>query len=160
MNPDPEYGLGYSRTEAIDKAYELSQQAGTPFKPMERDSIEKAWDKDKYKYLKNEFHSTDINSPMAYNPTGNLGVCGSTRNFTPIEWFSIDLRQLTESTMTIKILRIDQVTEQTGLSRSSVYKQIRLGRFPRTIKRHESSAGRRALFRLDRRSVESTGKRQ
>ena len=36
--------------------------------------------------------------------------------------------------MTIKILRIDQVTEQTGLSRSSIYKQIRLGLFPKAIK--------------------------
>ncbi len=43
--------------------------------------------------------------------------------------------------MTIKILRIDQVTEQTGLSRSSVYKQIRLGRFPRAIKLTTRASG-------------------
>ncbi len=67
ISPESEYGLGYSLTEAIDKAYELSQQAGTPFKPMERDSIASAWDKEKYKYLKSlEFRSTDLHSPMAY----------------------------------------------------------------------------------------------
>ena len=43
--------------------------------------------------------------------------------------------------MTIKILRIDQVTEQTGLSRSSIYKQIRLGLFPRAIKLTPRSSG-------------------
>ena len=43
--------------------------------------------------------------------------------------------------MTIKILRIDQVTEQTGLSRSSIYKQIRLGLFPRAIKLTARSSG-------------------
>lgn len=43
--------------------------------------------------------------------------------------------------MTIKILRIDQVTEQTGLSRSSIYKQIRLGLFPRAIKLTSRSSG-------------------
>jgi prophage regulatory protein len=43
--------------------------------------------------------------------------------------------------MTIKILRIDQVTEQTGLSRSSIYKQIRLGLFPKAIKLTARSSG-------------------
>lgn len=43
--------------------------------------------------------------------------------------------------MAIKILRIDQVTEQTGLSRSSVYKQMRLGRFPRAIKLTARASG-------------------
>ena len=43
--------------------------------------------------------------------------------------------------MTIKILRIDQVAEQTGLSRSSIYKQIRLGLFPKAIKLTARSSG-------------------
>ena len=104
--------------------------------------MEKAWDKDKYKYLKNlEFRSTDINSPMAYETPPETWGLPLYQFLPPIEWFSIDLRQLTESTMTIKILRIDQVTEQTGLSRSSVYKQIRLGRFPRAIKLTTRASG-------------------
>ncbi len=40
-----------------------------------------------------------------------------------------------------KILRIPQVIEQTGLSRSSIYKQIRLGSFPRAIKLTARSSG-------------------
>ena len=33
-----------------------------------------------------------------------------------------------------KIYRIDEVCQSTGLSRSSVYKQVRLGAFPKSIK--------------------------
>ena len=43
--------------------------------------------------------------------------------------------------MVAKILRIEQVTGQTGLSRSSVYKQIRLGLFPKAIKLTSRSSG-------------------
>ena len=43
--------------------------------------------------------------------------------------------------MVVKILRIEQVTGQTGLSRSSVYKQIRLGLFPKAIKLTSRSSG-------------------
>jgi prophage regulatory protein len=43
--------------------------------------------------------------------------------------------------MVIKILRIEQVTGQTGLSRSSVYKQMRLGLFPKVIKLTARSSG-------------------
>ena len=43
--------------------------------------------------------------------------------------------------MVIKILRIEQVAGQTGLSRSSVYKQMRLGLFPKVIKLTARSSG-------------------
>ena len=33
----------------------------------------------------------------------------------------------------MKLLRIDQVVELTGLKPSSIYKQIRVGNFPRSI---------------------------
>ena len=41
----------------------------------------------------------------------------------------------------MKILRIEQVAEQTGLSHSSIYKQIRLGLFPRPIKLTSRASG-------------------
>ena len=41
----------------------------------------------------------------------------------------------------MKILRIVQVAEQTGLSHSSIYKQIRLGLFPRPIKLTARASG-------------------
>lgn len=41
----------------------------------------------------------------------------------------------------MKILRIEQVAEQTGLSHSSLYKQIRLGLFPRPIKLTSRASG-------------------
>tara|TARA_B100000886_G_scaffold278503_1_gene202524 strand:+ start:671 stop:868 length:198 start_codon:yes stop_codon:yes gene_type:complete len=34
----------------------------------------------------------------------------------------------------MRLLRIDQVKEQTGLSKASIYKQIRLGNFPSGVK--------------------------
>jgi prophage regulatory protein len=34
----------------------------------------------------------------------------------------------------MKILRIEEVARQTGLSTSSIYKQIRLGLFPKGVK--------------------------
>ena len=43
--------------------------------------------------------------------------------------------------MSVKILRIQQVAEQTGLSHSSIYKQIRLGLFPRPIKLTARASG-------------------
>lgn len=45
------------------------------------------------------------------------------------------------NTMSVKILRIQQVAEQTGLSHSSIYKQIRLGLFPRPIKLTARASG-------------------
>ena len=46
-----------------------------------------------------------------------------------------------ENTMSVKILRIQQVAQQTGLSHSSIYKQIRLGLFPRPIKLTARASG-------------------
>ena len=43
--------------------------------------------------------------------------------------------------MVIKILRIEQVTGQTGLSRSSVYKQMREGLFPKSVKLTARASG-------------------
>ncbi len=43
--------------------------------------------------------------------------------------------------MSVKILRIQQVAQQTGLSHSSIYKQIRLGLFPRPIKLTARASG-------------------
>ena len=34
----------------------------------------------------------------------------------------------------MRLLRIDQVKQQTGLSKASIYKQIRLGNFPSGVK--------------------------
>jgi prophage regulatory protein len=41
----------------------------------------------------------------------------------------------------MRILRIREVSEKTGLSKSSIYKQIRLGKFPRGIKLTERASG-------------------
>lgn len=43
--------------------------------------------------------------------------------------------------MSVKILRIQQVAEQTGLSHSSLYKQMRMGLFPRPIKLTARASG-------------------
>ena len=43
--------------------------------------------------------------------------------------------------MSVKILRIQQVAEQTGLSQSSLYKQMRMGLFPRPIKLTARASG-------------------
>ena len=43
--------------------------------------------------------------------------------------------------MSVKILRIQQVAEQTGLSHSSLYKQMRMGLFPRPIKLTSRASG-------------------
>ena len=43
--------------------------------------------------------------------------------------------------LTEKILRIAQVSGQTGLSRASIYKQMRLGRFPKAVKLTARSSG-------------------
>jgi prophage regulatory protein len=45
------------------------------------------------------------------------------------------------NTMSVKILRIQQVAEQTGLSQSSLYKQMRMGLFPRPIKLTARASG-------------------
>ncbi len=41
----------------------------------------------------------------------------------------------------MRILRIREVSEQTGLSKSSIYKQIRLGKFPRAVKLTKRASG-------------------
>ena len=36
--------------------------------------------------------------------------------------------------MTIRILRLPEVIEKTGISRSSIYEQMRLGMFPKQLR--------------------------
>jgi prophage regulatory protein len=40
-----------------------------------------------------------------------------------------------------KIYRIDEICERTGLSKASIYKQIRLNKFPQGIKITDRSTG-------------------
>ena len=64
---DSEYGHGYTLKQALDEVAQLTQIKGVPFKPMDRASIESAWYKKKYRYLKQAvLRSTDLHSPIGY----------------------------------------------------------------------------------------------
>ena len=64
---DPESEDSWTLTKALDEAAKLSQKKGTPFKPMSRNALERAWYTPKYQYLKGvTFSSTDLHSPIDY----------------------------------------------------------------------------------------------
>ena len=64
---DPKYGHGWMLKKALDEAAKISQMPGTPFKPVSRNALERAWYDPKYKYLKEAvFSDTDLHSPIEY----------------------------------------------------------------------------------------------
>ncbi len=64
---DNESGHGWTLKKALDEVASISVTKGSPFKPMSRNSIERAWYNKKYDYLKDQtFSATDIDSPVAY----------------------------------------------------------------------------------------------
>ena len=65
---DPEGGGSWTLKKALDEAAKLSQKQGTPFKPISRTALERAWYTPKYQYLKAvTFSSTDLHSPIEYH---------------------------------------------------------------------------------------------
>ena len=65
---DPKGGDSWTLRKALDEAAKLSEMQGTPFKPITRSALERAWYAPKYKYLKAIiFSSTDLHSPIDYH---------------------------------------------------------------------------------------------
>ncbi len=66
IQPEPE-GFGWSLTKALTEAAALSSSKNCPFKPIEYNSLRRAWYSQKYKYLKSLYiYSTDQDSPFDY----------------------------------------------------------------------------------------------
>jgi len=64
---DPQGEGSWTLTKALDEAAKLSLKKGTPFKPISRSALERAWYSPKYRYLKDvTFSSTDLHSPIDY----------------------------------------------------------------------------------------------
>ena len=64
---DPHGEGSWTLTKALDEAAKLSLKKGTPFKPISRSALERAWYSPKYQYLKDvTFSSTDLHSPIDY----------------------------------------------------------------------------------------------
>ena len=64
---DPAGGSPWTLKEALDRAAEISNTKGSPFRPMTRRALERAWYNPKYRYLRAlVFSNTDLHSPLKY----------------------------------------------------------------------------------------------